>query len=90
MTSEINTAGIAIPNPNFAPYITREKTSMPLPSVPNQWSADGGCNILSVYEATGSCGINRFENKARMPKNKMIITPAVAVGLKRANPRARL
>ena len=39
-----------------APNNSRENTSAPIRSVPNQWSADGGCNRSVKWNAVTSPG----------------------------------
>src|SRR5690606_4579047 len=58
--------------------MTREKTSPPAPSVPNQCSPEGGCKLAPLSGAMGSYG--RGANKLAASRARMNSTPSAAPG----------
>ena len=67
---------------SLAPTMTREKTSRPSWSVPNQCAADGGWFVASSCWASGSCGAMASPNTAQTTQNSRIAAPARNVGLR--------
>ncbi len=57
-----------------APAMTREKTSRPTLSVPNQWLEDGWARTFELVPK-GSCGVRRDWKIAHTIQNPMIRAP---------------
>ena len=60
-----------------APTMTRENTSRPSLSVPNQLSADGASRSLSGSEASGSFGTSSSPKIAQNTQKPTMIAPAM-------------
>ena len=60
-----------------APTITREKTSRPSLSVPNQLSAEGEIRSLIGSEASGSFGTSSSPKIAHSTQKPTMIAPAM-------------
>ena len=57
--------------------MTRENTSRPSRSVPNQWSADGASRSLIGSEASGSWGTSSSPKIAHSTQKPTMIAPAM-------------
>ena len=64
-----------IPTSIMVALITREKTSAPVESVPNRWTALGGDENAPVACATGGYGVQISETTATRAKNTTIPIP---------------
>src|SRR5436190_550527 len=64
-----------------APWITRERTSRPNSSVPNQCADEGGFRREGRSIVAGSWGAIHGANKAKHTKIVTITAPAIASGL---------
>src|SRR3954453_14203223 len=60
-----------------APTMTRENTSRPRRSVPNQLSALGDSRACSGLEANGSCSTTSFPKSAQSTQKPTMIAPAM-------------
>src|SRR6201996_5165416 len=65
-----------------APTRTRDSTSRPSGSVPNQWAPDGPALAASNCWASGLYGAIACPNSAQKIQNKMMTAPTMNVGLR--------
>jgi hypothetical protein len=70
------------------PQITRDKTSRPISSVPNQCAALGALRMALQLVAIGSCGEMKGANRANKMKPTTTAKPNNALGLLRKRSQA--
>ena len=70
------TAATASPRSSRAATTQRDRMSRPSASVPNQCAADGGCNALEAFVASGSYGTSSGPKRASStsPRNSVAAT----------------
>ena len=70
----------------LAPTMTRDSTSRPSWSVPNQCAPDGGWLLASRSCASGSYGANRCPKMAQTTQNSTMIVPTQNVARRSSSP----
>ena len=75
-------AANAISRMLLAPTMTRDSTSRPSWSVPNQCAADGAWLVARSCWASGLCGAMTLPKIAQISQNSRITAPATNVGLR--------
>src|SRR5579859_5356286 len=63
--------------------MTRERMSRPSSSVPNQWTALGGCSLMGRSSSAGSLGAIHGANRAKKMKMATNTIPAAASRFRR-------
>src|SRR6266536_3095650 len=67
---------------SLAPVMTRDSTSRPSGSVPNQCTPDGAALAASRFCASGLNGANRYPKTAQTTQNSTMLAPAQNVALR--------
>ena len=88
-SSEIETETTPASIEACVPQTTRENTSRPISSVPNQCSALGGLRIAPQLVAIGSCGASQPANSASTMKPMTTARPNIAARRRRSLRQAR-
>src|SRR3954454_3302444 len=78
MDSEISTDTTPATSDARAPQMTRDRTSRPISSVPNQCAALGALRMAVQLVATGSYGETTGASSARATKNTTTTNPIAA------------